>query len=322
MSEQKAQAFWVPSGATLRLPPRMRLAPSETERLWKGLERFVNCDDSESDYKALGHAFPDFWPVEIWHYPNQESHGPHALPPLNTALGTSVLVSKGLAAGKGELSEADVEKMEWESQTETLNWHFACRKLFIFYRETLREVWRGEPLEFRSVEDRPTLADLSRPTRTGWLAGRAHEFLLGIMDYNEEACERAKNEGFDLNLTRPIALDMIWQEIFNQFPTVAVEGRVEISMLWRMGDFSLVPHNDFQRAFYLLFRQNWKARVCPRCNMFFVARKPKQIFCGTGCSAGNRLASKRKWWNRVGAKRRARQRQRVSGRSRRERKNR
>lgn len=293
----------------------MRLARSEQERLWKGVERFVNCGDDLADYEALSRAFPYFWPAEIWHYPNQESHGPHALRSLG-------VLGSIRAAVKGELSEDDVKKIEWESQTESLNWHSACRKLFLFYRDTLREVWRGEPLESRSVQDHPTLAHLSRPTHVGWLGGCAHEFLLGITDYNEEARERAKNGGFDFYLIRPFSLDSAWQEIFNQFPTVAVEGRVQISLLWGIGDFSLVPHNDFQRAFYLLFRQNWRARVCPRCKMFFVARKPKQIFCGTACSAGNRLASKRKWWNRVGARRRARHRQTVSGRSRRERKNR
>lgn len=314
MSEQKAQAFWAPSGATLRLPPRMRLARAERERLWKGLERFVNCGDDLADYEALGRAFPDFWPTEVWHYPNFRA--PERLAVLGRL--PSITVEP-----EPELSEQQLlQKMEHEGQMESLNWHPACRKLFLFYRDTLREVWRGEPLESRSVEDRPSLADLSRPTPVGWFGGHAQEFLLGLTEYNEEAREIAKNGGFDLSLIRPFALDSAWQEIFNQFPTVAAEGRVEISMLWRMGDFSLVPHNDFQRAFYLLFRQSWRVRVCARCKMFFVARKPKQIFCGTGCSAGNRLASKRKWWNRVGAKRRARQRRRVSGRSRRERKNR
>jgi hypothetical protein len=62
--------------------------------------------------------------------------------------------------------------------------------------------------------------------------------------------------------------------------------------------------------------------VCPRCAAYFVARKPKQKFCGTGCSAGSRLDSNRSWWNRVGAKLRARRSQTVSGRSQRGRKNR
>jgi hypothetical protein len=312
MTTQENQAFWAPSGATVRLPPRMRLARAERERLWKGLERFVNCGDSESDYHALGRAFPDFWPVEIWHYPNYK---PPVPPPI---------LGRIVTTPEPELSEEEqLKKWEHEGTMEGLAWNPACRALFLFYRETLREVWRGEPKASRSVDDRPTLADLGFPTQVGWLAGHTHEFLLGLMDYNEEARKVAKGEEFEFSLVRPLALDEAWREILAQFPTAAVEGSIRIGMLWEIGDFSLVPHNDFQRAFYLLFRQNWRARVCPRCKMFFVARKPKQVFCGTGCSAGNRLASKRKWWNRVGAKRRARERRpHLSKKRGRERKNR
>lgn len=288
MRKEKAQAFWAPGGATLRLPSRMRLARSEQERLWKGLERFANCGDSDGDYQALGRAFPEFWPVDIWHYLNQEPPGPAPV------LGRRIVEEP-------ELSEEEMLKeMEHKGQTESLNWRPSCRKLFLFFRDALRAVWTGEESE-------------------EWPGGGREEFLLGLKDFNEKA--KSAGDAW-LNLVRPVALDDAWQEILKEFPSAAVEGRVEISMLWRMGDFYLVPQNDFQRAFYLLFRQNWRARVCPRCKMFFVARKPKQIFCGTGCSAGSRLASKRKWWNHVGARRRAKQRQRVSMRSRRERKGR
>jgi hypothetical protein len=317
MSQQKEQDFWVPSGATLRLPPRMRLARAERERLWKGFERFVNCGDSETDYQALGRAFPDFWPVEIWHYPNYRAPVP---PPI---------LGRIVAPLPHDLSdEEQLKKWKHEGKMESLNWHPACRKLFLFHRDTLREVWRGERPTIRYEDDRKTtLAAFAHLSPLGWFGGPAHEFLLGLTDYNEEARDSATrdsatNGGYALNLTRPVALDSAWQDILDKFPTAAVRSRVEIRMLWGIGDFSLVPHNDFQRAFYLLFRQNWRARVCPRCKMFFVARKPKQIFCGTGCSAGNRLASKRKWWNRVGAKRRARGRQKGSKDSRRERESR
>jgi hypothetical protein len=313
MSSRKNQSFWVPSGATVRLPPRMRLAPAEYERLWNGLERFVNCGDSERDYAALSRAFPDFWPAEIWHYPNQK--------PDRAAAHYDLTLGKIGALSKGELSEADLKQMKWESQKESLNWHAACHRLFLFYRDTLREVWCDDRPLRRSVGGQPTLADLAQPSPLGWLGGRVLEFLMSLTDLNEEALQKAKNGEFNLDLTRPFEMDYAWEEIVDKFPTAAVEGRVEIGMLWRIGDFSLVPNNDFQRALYLVFRQSWRARVCPRCKMFFVARKPKQIFCGTGCSAGNRLASKRKWWKRVGAKLRA-ERQGPSKRIRRERENR
>jgi hypothetical protein len=294
MGEAKEQSFWAPSGATVRLPPRMRLARAEQERLWKGLERFVNCGDDPAEYQALGRAFLDFWPSRVWHYPNQTTPAP-----------VLVRVFSVLAAEpEPELDEEQLlQKMKHEGHTEELAWHLACHKLFLFYRDSLRQVWCGEPLGSQGNTENPTPADLSQPGQL-WVIGYVIEFLLGLMDYNEEARQEIKNGQPPPLFSWPYELFYAWQGIIRAFPTAAVEGRVQVSVLWEMGDFSLVPHNDFQRAFYLLFRQSWRARVCPRCKMFFVARKPKQIFCGTGCSAGSRLASKRRWWKRVGAKKR------------------
>jgi hypothetical protein len=39
-----------------------RLAAPDREHLFKGLERFVNTDDSLGEYKALSKGFPGFWP--------------------------------------------------------------------------------------------------------------------------------------------------------------------------------------------------------------------------------------------------------------------
>jgi len=199
---------------------------------------------------------------------------------------------------RGFISDEQLEKWEHEGKTESLAWHPACRELLLFYRDSLRTVWHGTQV---MGED---------------------EFLLGLTDLNEEARKLAKSGDIDFTCLIPLGLELAWRVVVKQFPTAVMEGRVQIGMLWKMGDFSLVPDNDFQRAFYLLFRQSWRARVCPRCKRFFVARKPKQIFCTTKCSAGNRLASKRSWWNHVGAKRRAKQRRAVSKKSRGERKSR
>jgi len=257
----------VPRGSTFRLPRSMRLARGEGERLWKGLERFVNCEDSESEFQALGRAFPDFWPIEVWHYPSQErARSITGLPDIG--LGTATA--------------------DHASETAWLHWHPVCHKLFLFYRDTLRGVWRGE----KQTPD--------------WLGGVPEEFLFGLSNLNDEAREAAKAGPISgpANLSIPYDLYKAWQAILGQSPTATEEDALRIGMLWRYGDFHLVPRNDFQKAFYFLFRQSWRARVCPRCKMFFVARKPKQSFCGTACSAGSRLASKRKWWNSAGARRR------------------
>jgi hypothetical protein len=42
-----------------------RLARAEREHLFKGLERFVNADDSLKEYKALSRGWRDFWPFDL-----------------------------------------------------------------------------------------------------------------------------------------------------------------------------------------------------------------------------------------------------------------
>jgi hypothetical protein len=276
------QGFWAPGGATLRLPPRMRLAPSERERLWKGLERFVNCGDSESDYQALGRAFPDFWPSDISHFPNQESIAP-AIPAIRIGASEILDSKRDYPREMSDEEYASVHRMD------SLSWHKACHNFFLFHRDTLRDIWSGKE-------------------ETAWLGGGREEFLLGLSNLNMDARDAVK-EGDDVSVAMgaiPFLLDKAWQEILGQFPTAFPEGGNMIGMLWKSGEFYLLPRGDFQRAFYLLFRQSWRARVCPRCKMFFIARRPKQRFCGTVCSAGSRLASKRKWWRSVGSRNRKR----------------
>lgn len=318
MSANSSQGFWVPSGSTVRLPPRMRLAQAERERLWRGLERFVNCSDSESDYQAMSRAFPDFWPVNIWHYPQREKQRSLIASPFRIARSISPdLHMPQVQAVLPEQSKNDAASAETTLPSEEqaspaertdLDWHPVCRGLFNFYRDSLREVWK------QRKHHRPNAKPVPEQFKAAVRAATElrPEFLLGLEDSNERALEDARSlqrDRYAVVLFRPYPFKLVtaWSEILSHFATVATEGRVRIGMIWRFGDFHLVPHNDFQRAFYLLFRQNWRARVCPRCRLFFIAQKPKQQFCGTGCSAGSRLASKREWWKRVGAKMRARQ---------------
>jgi hypothetical protein len=258
----------------------MRLAQAERERLWKGLERFVNCPDSLDEFQALGKAFPDFWPVEI--------HGqPLAVNALRQRLDPSPIVSGDLA------------------------WHPLCHELFLVYRDMLRALWSREP--------------------GSWLYGG---FLLGIEASNERVVLEIKDStsfkvgrGQELSLSDSLAwplrsypkLVRAWQQILARVSVTNVTS-VPVYPRWPQSGFGVAPQNDFQRAFYYLHLESWRARVCPRCRMFFVARRGKQVFCGTSCSAGSRLASKRKWWKRVGTKRRASQRQTIPRRNRTERK--
>ncbi len=253
MTRHTNQGFWVPSSSTVRLSQWNHPAPREQERLWKGLERFVNCEDSENDYRALRRSFPGFWPVEIKYQ---------------------------CSPGRG--------------YTDILDWHPVSHKLFLFYRDGLRNLWVNEQ---------------RHPFRVA-----SPEFLLGLSDSNQKAIERASKHRDENRLPEQGTSDFgdlvrAWWEILSYSPTgsILLPNQISLGMIWHMGDFHLSPANDFQRAFYQLFRKGWRARVCRRCKAYFVARKPKQGFCGTACSAGSRLALNRKWWNRVGAKRRAAQ---------------
>jgi hypothetical protein len=243
MSGRKNQSFSVPNGPTVRLPARMRLARGKRERLWKGLERFVNCGDDLNDYLALGRAFPTFWPVVVKRHPLRKP----------------------------------------------LNWDPVCHRLFLFYRETLRSLWgRGEP----GPDDSPEPAS----------------FLLGFTDEHEQAAQAARPHLDQIlrQIVAPISTKLIsaWTDVLTHFPNAIPEDRRRVEAHWPEGEFFVCRQNDFQRAFELLFRESWRARTCPRCEMFFIARKPKQLFCGTACSAGSRLESKRRWWHAAGARKR------------------
>jgi hypothetical protein len=183
-------------------------------RLWKGLTRFVNCDDCEDERKALQKAFPYLCIFPIY------------------------------------LPEA--------------------RELFLYYRDALRRVWKGERRDGRLFQD------------VGFLLG--FDGVLG----------RFPNQLFSAENT-----------FRSKIPVVAYFHRgAHLRPDWESGDFRYGSVNDFQRAFYLLFRESWRARVCPQCAMYFVGEKPRQKFCSLSCSNRSRLASNLNWYHRVGVDRR------------------
>lgn len=312
--DDPGQGFLTHAKATGRLRGPLRLATAEPERLWKGLERFVNCGESLEDFQALGRAFPRFWPAVT------ENHAEE-------------LVKKGpiWIEETQEFVSADREfelppgtRIEQIVEFPALDWNPAFHKLFLFYRDILRGVWNDE-----------------RFPVPGW-EGIADQFLLGLIDYNAEAVRNLRTRlgwGWTPSLDHKYmtaetlpgkqgsrwkrkldALEAIWSEILREFPHAHADSSTGIALDWKSGNARLDTSNDFTTAFFLLFCQSWRARICPRCGMFFVARKPKQRFCSTVCSAGSRLASKRKWWTRVGATRRKRRGKLVRNRVHRERK--
>jgi hypothetical protein len=75
---------------------------------------------------------------------------------------------------------------------------------------------------------------------------------------------------------------------------------------WQRGQFSYKPACEFQEALYWLFQTSWRAKVCPQCGTYFVARKPAQRFCSTDCRDVAQRAIKLRYWREKGNAKRAR----------------
>ncbi len=272
MASDEKQAFYVPRGAVVRVPHSVRLAAAERERLWKGLERFANCDDSLTGYEALGKAFRGFCPVVIYYYLHPEPRNASTSTPKNGSDQTS-------------------EEIFRQNAIARIDWHPICHQLFLFYRDTLRNLWARQADDLSFFIEGPV----------DFLMGTSRSLKLLFAEIKIWLRDRSRPCPSDY----PTALLDACEPIVLEFPTAEVVGFAQLEMIWSMGDFLLYPFTDFQRAFYLLFRQSWRARICRRCSHWFVARKPKQVFCDKICNAASRRYSQRKWWHKTGAKRRS-----------------
>ena len=72
----------------------------------------------------------------------------------------------------------------------------------------------------------------------------------------------------------------------------------------RTGTFRYDPDTDFRRAVYALFRQMWRAKICPRCAKYFVGDKPPQTYCSSKCYGEAKKERDLQLWRSVGSERR------------------
>jgi hypothetical protein len=76
----------------------------------------------------------------------------------------------------------------------------------------------------------------------------------------------------------------------------------------RTGEIHYRPATRFQEALDALLKNGWRARVCEDCGNYYVADKPAQRFCSTGCGKDRKKRYDRLYWQTRGsAKRKARQ---------------
>src|SRR5262249_16058046 len=80
---------------------------------------------------------------------------------------------------------------------------------------------------------------------------------------------------------------------------------------WRTGTFRYEPATEFQAAVHMLFRQSWRAKVCPRCGRHFIGDKPAQSYCSSACYGSVKRDRDLQHWRTVGDLRRRERNQRV-----------
>jgi hypothetical protein len=73
---------------------------------------------------------------------------------------------------------------------------------------------------------------------------------------------------------------------------------------WRLGSFRYDAETDFRKAMYALFRQSWRAKVCPKCEKYFVAAKPARFYCSTECYGLAKSDRDIEYWRTSGSSRR------------------
>jgi hypothetical protein len=149
------------------------------------------------------------------------------------------------------------------------------------YRHMLRKVWRGQD------EDGVRLA---------WLLGIYSPYdWVGdedlVLDTDARAfCQMLEDSGV-------IHIDELPMFRFLKRP---------VKLNWGRGLIEYSPPDDcqFQSSVHELFRESWRAHVCPQCGSYFVASKPAQRLCSTDCRDAALRQAQNKYWKEKGAARR------------------
>jgi hypothetical protein len=73
---------------------------------------------------------------------------------------------------------------------------------------------------------------------------------------------------------------------------------------WKAGEFRYDADSDFRRAVYVLFRNSWRAKLCPHCDKYFIADKTAQRYCSSKCYAAIKRDYDLVYWRLTGRNRR------------------
>ena len=158
-----------------------------------------------------------------------------------------------------------------------VGWRLEFQEIFRVFRDLLRDVWKHG--------DNAKLAVLMGTAEREWqIINRQSE---------PRTLDRILS-GYETDL----------REAITRIPTryFAVPARVYPD--WNVGTFRYEADTKFRKAVYELFRQSWRAKVCPQCGKYFIAGKPAQLYCSSKCYGSAKRERDLEFWRSVGTNRR------------------
>jgi hypothetical protein len=262
------------------------LAPEETERLFAGLEVFVNLGNSYEDYCNFAKQWPTFCPVALR---NSSGELVRLLP--NKNLHDLVIIYRNFL------------RLVW-------------RRDAVALREQVSKILLGlanrtvghEPLADEEEEAEWVPLDTSTPEALA-KSQRIREKNRERREGDEERSQKVLKE-FD-----PRIRSAVWALMHEHETGYCRPFSPLLVADWERGELCYEPANDFQWAVYTIFRQSWRARICRECQKLFIAAKHPQMFCRVRCSAAVKLRRNRVFWKNRGTVQR-RKRNQESRRSR------
>jgi len=163
-----------------------------------------------------------------------------------------------------------------------LSWHADAHRLFLFFRDSLRDLWIRNPATIKEGIQVPLLFGIVQQSHLAdLLSGKA---------------------------LSSVTLDAALSPLRNLHPGVRLPGSSPLAFFWpdwTSGRVEYVSRTDFQRSLWLLWPESWRAKVCLRCSTYFLAQKPAQLYCSVSCSSAAHRAISLNWWKQKGSRRRA-----------------
>jgi hypothetical protein len=167
----------------------------------------------------------------------------------------------------------------------SIEWDPSGHSLYKAFRDYLRRVWVG---------------DFRRNDNTS-LSGPYLNYLLGL---DRDFALHQPGEFRDARLPDK-AFEQGWAEVKKKYASAYNNRQACVVPDWGKSRFEYVASNDFQKAVYALLLESWRAKICRRCERYFIAEKNAQAFCSTACSGGNKRDRGLRYWRETGVQRRA-----------------